>query len=239
MELWIPGQYTDNNGNMALMNAFCGMSQFVVVGTVPSESSVILASNFMQYEFIKFELYHIVVFNGDTPFEGAFIAICQALNLNYDILAKRNYEGISVEYFHRFLNMSVTIAVEERGTTNIFVPTGIPAEYDWNSTPTNDTDILRSIPAIGREVKFPLDININTISKLVQNNANVALDYLKFIDSSCNLFSSILKILMEDRRIGHAERVNNSRNLVVWNTRYIVMARTAIQSDFLNIKLPN
>ena len=135
--------------------------------------------------------------------------MCHALNLNYNIFAKRNHKGLSVENFHRFLNKSVTIAAEERVTTDIFVPVGI------------------------------LDINLNTIPKLFQNNANAALDYLKFIDSSCNLSSSILKILMEDRRIGHAERINNSRNLVVWNTRYIVMARTAIQSDFLNIKLPN
>ena len=56
--------------------------------------------------------------------------MCPALNLNYDFLAKHNHKGLSVEHFHCFLNKSVTIAVEERGTNDIFVPTSIIAVYD-------------------------------------------------------------------------------------------------------------
>ena len=69
----------------------------------------------------------------------------------------------------------MTIAAEERGNTNIFVPTGIAAGYAWNSVPIDGTYTLRSIPAIGRELKFPLDINLNALPKLVQNNTNAAL----------------------------------------------------------------
>ena len=68
------------------------------------------------------------------------------MNLNYGILAKRSHRGLSVEHLRRFLNKSVTIAAEERDTTNIFVFAGITAGYSWNSAPTNGTDILRSIP---------------------------------------------------------------------------------------------
>ena len=125
----------------------------------------------------------------------------------------------------------MNIAAEERGTTNIFVPAGIAVGCTWNSVPIDGTDILRSIPAIGRELKFPLDINLNAMSKLVQNNANAALDYFKLTDSACNLSSSILKFLIEDRRIDHAERINNSRNLVVLHAGDIIMDRTAIQND--------
>ena len=46
--------------------------------------------------------------------------MCEVLNLNYNIFAKRNHKGLSVEHFHRFLNKSVTIATEERGTNDIF-----------------------------------------------------------------------------------------------------------------------
>ena len=121
------------------------------------------------------------------------------LNLNYDIFAKRNHKGLSVEHFHRFINKSVTIVAKELGTTNIFVPASIEARYTWNNEPIDSTDILRSILEIGRELKFPLDINLHAMPKLVQNNANTALDYLKFTDSSCNFSSFILKILIEDR----------------------------------------
>ena len=69
------------------------------------------------------------------------------------------------------------------------------------------------------------------MSKLVQNNTNAALDYLKLTDSSRNSSSSILNFLIEDRRIAHAERINDSRNIIVLYTDDIVMARTAIQND--------
>ena len=210
------------------------MSQFVVVVPVPG---VTLKSYFMQHVLMKFGLYHLAVLDDGTPFKGAFIVMCQAVNLNYDILAKRNHKGLSVENFRLFLNKSVTIAAEERGTVNTFVPGGIAAGYAWNSVPIDGIDILRSIPTIGRELKFPLDINLNLMPKLVQNNANAALEYLKLTDSSRSFFSSILKILIENLRIAHAERINNSRNLVVLYAGDIVMARTTIQSDLSKHKV--
>ena len=36
------------------------------------------------------------------------------------------------------------MATEERGTNDIFVATGIIAEYAWNSAPIDGTDIIRS-----------------------------------------------------------------------------------------------
>ena len=137
------------------MNTMCDMSQFVVVVPVPNESSTTLASFFMQHVLMKFGICHLVVLDDGSPFKGAFIAMCDALNLNYDVLAKRNHKGLTVEHFHRFLNKSVTIAAEDRGTNDIFVPAGIAARYAWNSAPIDGTDILRSIPAIGRELHFP------------------------------------------------------------------------------------
>ena len=104
----------------------------------------------MQHVFMKLGLCHLVVLDDGSPFKGAFIAMYDALNLNYDVLAKCNHKGITVEHFHRFLKKNVTIATEDRGTNDIFVPVGIATGYAWNSAPIDDTDILRSIPAIGR-----------------------------------------------------------------------------------------
>ena len=66
------------------------------------------------------------------------------LNLNNDILAKFNHKGLSVEYFHRFLNKSVTITADERATSNVFVPTDIAAGYAWNSAPIDGIYIYSS-----------------------------------------------------------------------------------------------
>ena len=63
------------------------------------------------------------------------------------------------------------------------------------------------------------------------------MDYLKLTDSDRNFSSSILKILIEDRRSAHVERINNSRNLVVLKPGDIVMTRTAIQSNISKNKV--
>jgi len=121
VNLWIPGHHSDSNGNMTLMNAMCDMSQFVVVVVVPvpDETSTTLVSYFMQHILVKFGLCHLVVLDDGIPFKGAFIAMCDDLNLNHDVLAKRNHKDLTVEHFDRFLNKSVTIATEYRGTNDI------------------------------------------------------------------------------------------------------------------------
>ena len=157
--------------------------------------------------------------------------MCDALNLNHGVLPKRNQKGLTVEHFHRFLNKSITIAAEDRCTNDILFPTGITAGYALNSATIDGTDILRSIPAIGRELHFPIDINLSTLLKLAHNSGQAALDYLKLSESSRHFSSSILKILIEDRRTAHVERIINNRNVVVLEPGDIVMARTAIQSN--------
>ena len=171
VDLCIPGHFTDSNGNVALMNTMCDIYQFVVVVPVPDETSTTLAYYFVQHVLIKFGMCYLIVLYNDTPFKGAFVAMCQSLNLNYEISTKRNHKRLSVEHFHRFLNKSVTIAAEDRGTIDIFVPAGIAAGCAWNSALIDGMDILRSIPVIGRELQFSLDINLNVAPKLIQNNA--------------------------------------------------------------------
>ena len=59
----------------------------------------------------------------------------------------------------------MNIAAEERGTNNIFAPTGIAASYTWNSALIDGTYILRSILDIDRKRNCPLDTNPNAVSK--------------------------------------------------------------------------
>ena len=129
------------------------------------------------------------------------------------------------------MNKIVTIAAEERGTNNIFVPIGIATGYTWNSTPIDRTQIIRSIPSIGRGLCIPIDINLNALPEMIRNNGKAVLDCLKFTTSSLHLSSAILKILIEDSHTTHAKRIKNTRNLIVLKPSDIVMARTAIQSN--------
>ena len=147
---------------------------------------------------MKFGLCRLVVIDDGTPFKGAFVAMCTALDLNYDILAKRNHKGLTVEHFHRFFNKAVTIWMEDRQNNDVFVPVGISTGYVWNSAPIDDNNILPSTIAIGREYRFHIDINLSALPQLTQNNAQLTIDYLRPTDSNRRCSSSILKILIED-----------------------------------------
>lgn len=84
-------------------------------------------------------------------------------------------------------------------TLNCFVEAGILAGYAWNSAPIDSTDMIRSIPVIGRELRFPLDTNLTALPKLTDNQANSGVEYLCLTDKDRIFSTKILKILIEDR----------------------------------------
>ena len=63
------------------------------------------------------------------------------------------------------------------------------------------------------------------------------MEFLNFTNSHHHFASSILKILIEDRRTAHAERINNTKKLFLLKAGDIVMARTVIQSDLFKNKV--
>ena len=136
-----------------------------------------------------------------------------------------------VDKFHRFLNKAIIIAADNRGTNDVFVTADVAAGYAWNSSPIDGTDIILCIPIIGRELRFPLDVDVSPLPVLVTNNAYSVISYLRLVDTNRHFATVIFKILIEDRRDTHAERINNNRNIVLMRPGDIVMARTAVQSD--------
>ena len=166
-----------------------------------------------------------------TLFKVAFVAVCKALKLNYDIFTKSNDEELSVKHFHRFLNKSTTIVMINRQNNNVFVPARIAEGYTCISAPIDGTDTLRSTIAIGRELRFSIDMNLFALPQLTYNNAQSAVVFLRLTNSNHRFSSSSLEILIEDRCEDHAERVNNNNNIVELVVGNIVLVRTTVQSD--------
>ena len=225
------GLFEDRNGNVALMNIMCDMTQFYIVVPVPDEVASTLVEYFMQHVLLKFGICNLVILDDSSPFKGVFSAMCKALRINYDIFSKRNHKRLLLEKFHRFLNKVVTIAVEDRGTNDVFVAASVATGYAWNSSPIDGTDTLCSVPALGRELRFPFDVDISALLPLVSNNADSVVSYLRLTDSNCHFATAILKILIEDRRTAYVERINNNRNTFSMRPGDLVMDRTAVQSD--------
>ena len=62
-------------------------------------------------------------------------------------------------------------------------------------------------------------------------------NYLRLTDPNRRFSYSILKILTEDRRAVHTERINNNQNIVQLIAGVIVMVRSAVQNDAFKNKV--
>ena len=124
----------------------------------------------------------LIILDDNIPFKGIFSAICKALNINYDVLTVRNHKGLLVEKFHHFINKAITIAVEDRGTNDAFIAARVATGYIYNSFSIDGTNILRSSPAVGRELYFPFDIDLSALPTIVSNNAESVASYLRLTD---------------------------------------------------------
>ena len=136
-----------------------------------------------------------------------------------------------MKHLHCFLNKTTTIVMEDQQSNDFFVPAVIDAGYAWSSAPIDGTNILRRIVAIGREFRFSIDIDLSALPKLTQNNVQSAVEFLRLTNSNRRFSSYLLKMLIEDRREFHAERVNNNKNIVELVVGDIVVVGTALQSD--------
>lgn len=74
---------------------------------------------------------------------------------------------------------------------------------------------------------------------MIQNNDQAALEYLKITDSSRHFSFYILKLLIEDPRTVHAERIKNTWNLVVINPVDILWFEQPFKVTTHRVKLWN
>ena len=76
-----------------------------------------------------------------------------------------------------------------------------------------------------------MDISLALTPKLIDNQANSVLEYLRLTDKDKIFATEILKLLVEDRCIAHHDRINNNRNIVALQQGDVVMARREVFSD--------
>ena len=181
-DLWYPGDFTNYTGIHYLFNVICDLTQFVVVVPVPGATSALIAKYFMQKDLLKFGLCLLVATNDVTPFKAAFTTAYDLLKLPLECAAKINHKSLLVENFHRFLNKVVTITTSDTYTLDCFVEAGISTGYALNSAPIDRTDIIRSIPNIGWELIFLLDVSLTSFPKLTKNQDNYVVEYLRLTD---------------------------------------------------------
>jgi hypothetical protein len=231
VDLWAPGDIANYRGETYLLNAMCDLTGFVLVSATSNITAHDLARLFVQNVLLKIGFCGVVVVDDGSTFKGLFKAVCLLLNISFHVAAKGNHKAVSVEHFHRFLNKAVTIAANDRGTNTVFVEAAHTAAYAWNSSPIDGTDIIRSVPAVGRPFRFPFDISLRATPTPTSNQAADVHAFLRLAAPTAQFAEQVLRLLTEDRRAAHRERINATRSPVTFVVGDLVMALVQVQSD--------
>ena len=185
----------------------------------------------MERVLLQIGFCHIVHVDADNKFKSVFEVMCNSLSLWFSAAAKGNHQSVSIERFFKYANKAVTIATQDQATLSVWVLAILLAASAWNSSPIDGTNIIWSIPAVGRPFQFPLDINItNKNIDPVLHQAQSVVQYLLGISQHVSFAQDILKLLISDCCTTRAKHVNTTRDPVTFHPGDLVLAHVQVQS---------
>jgi hypothetical protein len=103
-----------------------------------------------------------------------------------------------VECFHRFLNKTFTMETNDRHHPNkeAVVTISHLADYTWYSAPIDGTATIHSVPAVGREFRFPFNFEYVPSLDLTTNNATRIHEFLELADRNGKFSAEIFKFAL-------------------------------------------
>ena len=232
VDSWAPGKMLNERTGktMMLMNAMCDLTQFVVSSATENPTAESLAQTFMEDVVLTFGMVAVVVVDADSKFLREFEEMCKALKMVFWPLARGNHKAMRVECYHRFLNKTQTIVGQDRGTHETFVQNAKTSQYAWNSAPIDDTDISRSMAALGRDFKFPMDVELSAMPVINDNQNSALFKYLRDVSNNSKFATSVVQILVEERREAHRLRWNKDKIEQLFELGDVVKAHVQVTS---------
>ena len=104
------------------------------------------------------------------------------------------------------MNKIQTIVGQDRSTHETFVQNAKTSQYAWNSALIDDTDISRSMAAVDREFRFPMDVELSMMPAINENKTSALYKYLRDVSNDSKFTVSVVQILVEERREAHRAR---------------------------------
>ena len=157
---------------------------------------------------LTFGMCSVVTIDEGSTFKGVFIVMCIKLKTNYWCMERRNHRSNLVERYHRYLNKTQAIAGNDQCTNIVIIQNAKASQYAWNSVPIDNTDITGSMAAVGKEFRFPLDVELSSTSVLNNVHNSALFQYLRNIWSDSVFTTSVLQILIEEYRTTHRHCYN-------------------------------
>ena len=207
------------------MNFMDDLTVFVIFNATSNITANDLSYLFVQEVLLKVGFCGLVVVDNGSTFKGLFQSVYALLNISFHIAARGNHKAVGVDNFQRFLNKSVAIAANDRGTNSVFVEASHTASYAWNSSHIEGTEIIHSVPDVVQPFRFPFDLSLfPTSSPTIQQATNI-----RAFLSLASPFSQFS--FTEERRAMHCEYANETRNLIILFAGDLVTARVQVNSN--------
>jgi hypothetical protein len=234
VDIWQPGTVPAYNGCKHVLAAMCNLTSYSIIADLPSTDSATLAEYFMKHVLLRVGFCLLVAPDAGSPFFLHFKKMCEVLKISCQPALGGNHKSVHVERLFRFFNKAVAIAVDQRGgDARISSEVVHLANYAWNASPIDGTDIIRSVPAIGRPFRFPLDCDLTAIPDIPPADIQVQnlYEFLRLGQRQSVFSVEILRHLTEDRRLAAAHHANEGRTLRTFKVGDIVSGAVQVQSD--------
>ena len=164
-DVWSPGDLPDKHGNIKVLTMMDCLTGFVIIAFLRFElNSLVVAQAIMERLVCTVGLPFRVVVDSGTEFAGLLSSVFQILKIPKEVASPENHRRIRNERFHRLLNKVQAVNTADFGNFFLWLQGTVFATYAWNATPSDGTNIPRSVAAIGREFPFPIEVSLHQSS---------------------------------------------------------------------------
>ena len=85
--------------------------------------------------------------------------------------------------------------------------------------------------AVGRHFQFPMDVDLNVAPGINNKDQSSLYKYLRDVSNDSKFATSVLQVLIEERRTTHRTRWNNDRAAKEFKVGDVVKAHVQVQSN--------
>jgi hypothetical protein len=174
----------------------------------PITAEVLADVTFSQF-FCVFGLPRIIVVDAYSKLCGIFTKTLENLGIHVEVVSRENHKSVRNKRFHRYLNRVQQINTAETGSFFQWKQGVTFALYGWNAGPIDETNIPRSVVAVGRDFRFPLDTQTRPTFVNGLEGTNTA-GHHDVIHPLIANQRELLRILNEERRQRHRDLKNDS-----------------------------
>jgi hypothetical protein len=160
MDVWHPGkthQKTDTF-QRAVLTCLCNLTGFVSLAFLTRIDSELVTHIAFSHFFCPNGLPKMVILDGGSEFKGMLVEVCEALGVQYHVVAPENHNAILCKRFHRYMNKVQRLGAADMQSFEQWKINALFAGYAWNASPIDGTDIICSFAAKARTFRFPLDV---------------------------------------------------------------------------------